>query len=142
MGAFPINIREHIKERAEYRSELTGKVEEKMEVAHLVHGKKGKLNKDPRNGMLVTTLEHLAHHMFYQYNPRETGLTEAENNSAIASLWERLSKRQPIDPEEIRYEVGEAIGRWEELLNSEAPREPNLNETPEPVQTPIVEINF
>ena len=109
MCPFESRTKWEIKERAERKSELSGREDRPMQCAHLIHGKK--YNKNPEMGMYVTDIEHLAHHLMHQQRPRAIGLSRNANDGAIETLCKSVA--MDFGCEKMREEVGQAITDWE-----------------------------
>lgn len=102
-----------IKARANNRSELSGETDFKLHAAHLNHNKDDTYRKIER-GLLVTDIEHYAHHYMFQTNPSHIGLNKKENNRALKSMWCQVMYNHGSSKslEEIVYELQYAIERW------------------------------
>jgi hypothetical protein len=86
-SAFSYEVREQIKQRANYKSELSGRDDEPLECAHYNHDKHNPGYNDPDNGRLLLLSEHLQDHI-----DREgvNGLSSKENEWAIRTIESRL----------------------------------------------------
>lgn len=114
--AFVPRVRAEVKRRANNRSELSGSNEEPLEVAHLNHARDEDYQ-DPGNALLVTTTEHLAHHLIHRNRAEAIGLTEEGNEWAIGKLFERVfnfHRQRGIPDIHIQQRIGLAIQRWED----------------------------
>ncbi len=89
--AFGKNIRDKIRERANNRSEISGRGDLPMECGHKVHGY-SKDRQKPENGLLMTIFEHFMHHFKFQGKAHEIGLSERSNNWAIKQIGNRISE--------------------------------------------------
>lgn len=92
-GAFSKPVRLEIKERANERSELSGENGRPLVCAHIMHRghKKGRYNYS-ENGLLVTDIEHLAHHKLFEQNPRRIGLNKEQNKEIISILIRNINE--------------------------------------------------
>lgn len=88
--AFSSRSRDVIKERAKWRSEISGRSDMPCECLHFNHNKKNSFYNNPANGVYATAIEHLAHHILYRNRPDGIGLNKYENNWAIDTLWKRV----------------------------------------------------
>jgi|GEM_PF-6992412 len=87
--------REEIKERANHRSELTGENTRPLVCAHFEHRRSRKNSEkfnNESNTILVTDLEHLAHHQILKKHPEYTGLATNQNNWCIYMLINECKK--------------------------------------------------
>lgn len=84
--AFSDHTRNIIKQRAKYKSEISGDNDLELHCMHLDHTKGTRHYNSPRNGIYGTIIEHLAHHMLYRDNPEDIGLNYQENQYAINTL--------------------------------------------------------
>lgn len=125
--AFSDKSRDKIKERAKYKSEITGRRDLPMECMHINHDKsKGKYN-DPKNGIYGTVIEHFLHHYIYQGQAHLIGLTETENDWAVQACHQRVlqaSNRKGWGNEELLLRVQEDLEItqkfYEKIYNVEA----------------------
>ncbi len=88
------------------KSELSGKIDGYLECAQLFHE-----NKNPDMQLYVTATEHLAHHLMFECNPRDIGMTKSSNKEAINTLLKKIHNNPDINI--TREEIGEAINLWE-----------------------------
>jgi hypothetical protein len=86
-SSFSYEVREQIRKRAGYRSELSGRDDEPLECAHWNHDKTEQTYDDPDNGRLLLLSEHLQDHID---RAGENGLSESDNNYAIRTLERKL----------------------------------------------------
>ncbi len=89
-------VRIEIRERAQNRSELSGENNRPLVCAHLRH-RGGMKNRRKRtdfshNGLLVTDIEHLAHHKLFKNIPDKIGLSTEHNDVSIISLTRNVAK--------------------------------------------------
>ncbi len=122
-GSFTKPIRIEIKERANERSELSGENSRPLVCAHIIHrgNKKGRFDYS-ENGLLVTDIEHLAHHRLFEQNPRKIGLSKEQNNLSIFSLTrdvEKYNEGNDISKEETQEKFEDAIKSWIELFDND-----------------------
>lgn len=81
------STRLRVKERDGFKSVLSGKTEN-LEVAHISHKRDDRYD-DPSNLRTLTTAEHMWDHI-NRHGTEQLGLTEAQNNWAIITLWNRF----------------------------------------------------
>lgn len=120
-GSFTKPVRLEIKERANDRSELSGENGRSLVCAHIIHrgGRRGRFNY-PENGLLVTDIEHLAHHKLFAQNSRRIGLSKEQNDLSIFSLIndiEKYNRENNISDEETQEKFENAVKSWIELLD-------------------------
>ena len=89
-ASFKPSVRRVLKKRAEDCSQLSGRDDRPLEAAHLNHCRTSGFYNKPSNGLLVTDIEHLAHHLFFRQNPELIGLSIKDNNRAIKALFDRV----------------------------------------------------
>jgi hypothetical protein len=111
-------VRETIKERAEGRSELSNENSRPLVCAHLNHrGKKGSKKKSkidcPKNGLLVTDIEHYGHHFIFRSNPKLIGLSQEQNEISLISIRRDIFKEGDITEDEFYEKLSRAISVWE-----------------------------
>ena len=88
--AFSYEAKQKIHGRAGRVCELSGETRFPKEAAHLNHSRKNKYYDHPGNGLLVTDIMHLAHHMLFVGNAEAIGLTENGNSWAVGQLERRV----------------------------------------------------
>lgn len=113
-GAFSLETKFQIKERAGNRSELSGESDRPLQCSHFDHSKKNPNYDSPDEGILVTDIEHLAYHVKYLRKPDKIGLTKRENRDAIKTLWREALSFNNCSMEEICGRFIEAKSRWDE----------------------------
>lgn len=118
--AFTKPVRETIKERAEGRSELSNENSRPLVCAHLGHrGKKGSRKKKrincPENGLLVTDVEHYAHHLIFRSNPGIIGLSQEQNEVSLIGIMENILSEGDLTEDEFSNKLSMAIIAWEEF---------------------------
>jgi len=91
-GAFSRNVRETIRARAQYSSELSGRKDRPMQCSHWIHDRNNKYYNHPLMGILLTDEEHFVYHNMFRGNARLIGLTEDGNSWAINSLVHQVQK--------------------------------------------------
>lgn len=84
-AAFSTRERYIIKKRSQGFSEVSGLRCMPMECSHILHGLP-----EAKYGMLMTVLEHYLYHEAFKSNPELINLSERDNNSAIASVKQRV----------------------------------------------------
>lgn len=89
--AFSRRSKTTIQRRADYRSEWSGERHMPLEASHIDHTR-DKDYDNPERGEYITTLEHLAYHVYWQRNPRYIGLEPQANDYAVQKLTERVEK--------------------------------------------------
>lgn len=92
LGAFTQRSRRFIKERADYRSEVSGIKSRPLHCCHISHDKSHPRYNSYDRGFLATDYEHWRFHVLAKGQAGLTGLTEAENNWAIEALWKGIEK--------------------------------------------------
>lgn len=115
-GNFTRPVREKIWVRARGLSELSKRSDRPRECAHLDHNKSRLTYNSPDTGLLVTDVEHLAHHLIFRDYPQDIGLTRAANSSAIKSLVYRCRQYNAkigLSEEDFDQELSEAADLWE-----------------------------
>ena len=63
----------------------------RLEVAHLDHTRNDNYD-NPDNGLLVTSLDHYAHHLLFMKRPRLIGLSKPHNQFAIQETCKRAEQ--------------------------------------------------
>lgn len=109
--AFSHRIRALIKERAGYKSELSGRRDRPLEVAHLDHQHNANYNSE-ENGILLTDIEHAGHHIRHRGNAEAIGLAEHQNEWAIGAILTRVfnfSRSNGIPDEQTQAEIQQAV---------------------------------
>ncbi|GEM_PF-6509519 len=111
--AFRSNAKAEIKIRAGFRSELSGEESRFLHAAHLDHSKDDSYT-DVDRGILVTDIEHYAHHYLFKNSPGLIGLSKKENRRALKSLYQEILAYHPYEKSlvEITREFNEALERW------------------------------
>jgi hypothetical protein len=89
--AFGKKTREDIRDRANNRSEVSGRDDMPLEASHFFHGR-GESEQHQDNGILLTLAEHLVWHKKYENSPEDIGLNKAQNDWAIGQIFLRLAK--------------------------------------------------
>lgn len=88
---FRREIRQLITARAGSVSELSGSNGRPLQCAHRYHSKL-EIYSTADNGIYLTDIEHLAHHLCHYQSPEEISLNLPENNQAICGLWNAIKK--------------------------------------------------
>ncbi len=88
-SAFTLAARQKIWSRARGVSELTGKKETYLECSHINHDRESPYYNDPRNGILLTQLEHFCWHWANKKDPSQIGLSVKHNEMAIHGIMQR-----------------------------------------------------
>lgn len=122
-GSFTKPVRLEIKERANKRSELSGENGRPLVCAHIMHrgGRKGRFNY-PENGLLVTDIEHLAHHKLFSQNSKRIGLSKEQNDLSVYSLVcdiTKYNKENNVSEEETQEKFESAVKSWIELFDTD-----------------------
>lgn len=118
-GAFTNEIRSEIKKRSNGRSELDGKEYDCLMCGHLNHDKKHPFYNHPENGMRLSRAQEVAYHMFHTPNPEDIGMSRKHNSRAVQSGIATLITEYGKTYEDVRLEVGEALGLWEQYFKGE-----------------------
>lgn len=121
-GSFTKPVRLTIKERANEKSELSGENSRPLVCAHLRHrgGRRGRFDR-PENGLLVTDIEHFAHHKLFKDNPERIGLSTDQNDLSILTLTRTIktyNKEHRITDEETQEKYENAVESWIGLFDS------------------------
>ena len=133
-GAFSLESKFQIKERAEGSSELSGENDRPLQCSHFNHEKNDPLYDSEDMGILVTDIEHFAYHVKYRRNPEKIGLTKKENKSAIKELWSKVLTHNNCTMEEIGGRCVEARHRWDEYEEQNFVKDPRYKiKPPSPV---------
>ncbi len=120
-GAFTQPVKIEIKERAKERSELSGTNSRPLVCAHLQHrgGRKKRSRYDySENGLLVTDIEHLAHHLLFKNNPEFIGLATEQNDLSLISLVKNVrdyNEQHQISDEDTHKKLSKALNAWNEF---------------------------
>lgn len=88
LGSFSFDTREKIRSRDKACVETGGT--RHLECAHWNHDKRYEKYDDESNGRLLTAREHYLDH-FYR---RDNGLSNKDNEFAVQTIWERLTKNE------------------------------------------------
>ncbi len=112
-GAFSTETRMQIRERADNKSELSGKDNRPLQCSHFNHKKKSKHYDKEEMGILVTDIEHLAYHLRYRKKPKKIGLPKISNERAIRDVWLGILSQNMMELEELYDEVFEAFDSWD-----------------------------
>ncbi len=116
MCPFSPSTRIEIRERADNRSELSGKDDRPLQCSHFNHKKKSPFYDVQEQGFLVTDIEHLVYHLWFRKKPKKIGLSKKANESAIKDQWIKILSFENRDLENIYDDLFEGINRWEEFF--------------------------
>jgi len=123
---FSLNTKMEIWDRAEGKSELNPNLEGfRLETAHISHQRNSNYNL-PSNGLLVTSLEHYAHHLLHLKNPEKIGLNRHHNEFAIRETCKRAEQdAQNLGWDVVKFntELREAGNRWAVRLGNRIDQE-------------------
>lgn len=100
-GSFSFSVRQQIRDRAGYKSEISGTPDykEPCECSHLNHDKSSPDYNNPKNGEYRTLSEHLAYHQTWS-KENTLGLSRKDNEWAM----EQIEKRILQWKESLRYQ--------------------------------------
>lgn len=115
-GAFSTATRMEIRERADNRSELSGKDDRPLQCSHFNHKKKSPYYDVQEQGILVTDIEHLVYHLWFRKKPKKIGLCKKNNEKAIRDQWTNILSYENRELEHIYDDLFEAIDSWTEFF--------------------------
>ncbi len=135
MCAFSPSTRIEIRERADNRSELSGKDDRPLQCSHFNHKKKSNRYDKSEMGLLVTDIEHLVYHLWFRRKPKKIGLCKKANESAIKDQWINILSFENRDLENIYDDLFEGINSWENFFEERKDLSSNKrsNKTIQPV---------
>ena len=150
-GSFTTPVKTDIRERANWVSELTGENDRPLVCAHFKH-RRGRENAQPfnhqGNGILVTDIEHLAHHQLFKFKnfSKHIHLSTEQNYPAICALiynCKSYNEEKGISYgfTQIQYEF--AVKAWVDLIHDNhrilgLPKDKNLEVVSELIKNIIV----
>ncbi len=134
-GAFSLETKFQIKERAGNSSELSGENDRPLQCSHFNHDKNDSLYDSEDMGILVTDIEHFVYHLKYRKNPGRIGLSKKENRMAIKDLWNQVLSYNNCTMEEIGGRCVQARHRWDEYEEQNFVKDPRYKIKP---HTPII----
>ncbi len=114
--AFSEGMRDLIKERAKYKSELSCRECDFLQCAHFFHDKNNPKYDSPEMGLLVTDIEHFIYHERFRKKPWRIGLKTHQNDETIQKAWDRILEQRVYNLEGIAEEINEAKESWDKYF--------------------------